>query len=173
MFYCNKPKNGQTIVQRIAPIISESASEVLELRHALCGNRKICVRSEMLQAHLTLNPGVPFQQQDGTYVTEIQVAGKLLYQPVAGCYPPGFNPQGCPANNCCKPCPEEDVIFASYKVYTTSPDFSLESCSATVYPITQNPCQDFTSQVLIALPYELSVAALKRTNETPKLKKEV
>ena len=157
MYY--KPKSGQTVVQRIAPLVTESASEVLELRHTLCGNRKICVRTDMLSAHLTLSKGEVVTLADGTLQTTIHAAGKLLYQPVNGCGVQPFN--GCnPCNPCGKPCPEEDVIFASFKVYSLS-DITIEQDTATAQPITHSHCQDFTDQVLIVLPYAICAAAAK------------
>lgn len=153
-----KLKAGQTAVQRIASVITGTSSEVLELRHALCGNRKICVRTDMLTASLTLHPATPILLKDGTYQTEVQVSGKVLYQPLSGCgtnY--AYNANSCNPCNPCKPCAEEDIIFASFKVYSTI-ELAFTGSDATVMPITFNNCQDFTNEVLIVLPYSMKKA---------------
>ncbi len=166
MYY--KPKAGQTAIQRIAPVLSEATAEVLELRHTFCGcNTKICVRTDMLSAHLTLTKGATTELNDGTFMTVVHVSGKLLYQPVNACGSGYPHNNGC--NPCNEPCPTEDVIFASFKVYSTVDDIEITSCAATATPITHSNCQDFTNQVLIVLPYNVdSPSRFGKRDRTPK-----
>ncbi len=153
---CFKLREGQTAVTRIADVLSGTTTEVVELRHALCGNRKICVRTDMLTSSLTLTAGTPVLLNDGsTYQTEVIVSGKVLYQPVSGCSTNfQFNGGGC---NPCKPCAEEDVIFASFKVFSTI-ELAFTASEPTVSPVTYSNCQDFTNEVLIVLPYTVKKA---------------
>lgn len=159
-----KQKPGQTSVQRIAPVLTKTTTEALELRHTLCGcNTKICARTEMLVANISLSKGATTELADGTFSTLVHASGKLLYQPVNACgvapYP--YN-GGC--GNSCKPCPDEDVIFAIFKIYTDEANFTLEAFEATATPIVHNACQDFTNQVLIVLPYKVSSISSRTTS---------
>lgn len=149
MNYNSKPS---TIVRRVGTVLSEDIQEVVEIVHTFCDGRSICASSEMLATSLSVTLG-SFSEigSTGIYEATVRVNGKVQYQPVNECGD-GFTPRFDGYRGECAPCAAEDVIFASFKVYTDSDDFSVTASDAIVSAITRSACENYTRQVLIQLP---------------------